>query len=101
MSVLDRWRMHRERRLCIEAHRRIDEIIDAEVPAGRKRRQLERHVDACLACGADAGTLRQLKEAVGRVGARPDPEVKARILDLVDEIRAGRIARDDDGEPVG
>lgn len=96
MSLLTHWRMRRDERLCREAHHRIDEIIDAEIPAGRKRRRLEGHIDACLACGADAGTLRELKDAVARVGRKPDPVVRARILELVDEIRAGRATPTDE-----
>ena len=98
MSIAGWWRMRRERRLCFEVHHRIDAIIDAEIPAGRKREDLEHHIDACLACGADAAKLRELKEAVARVGNEPDREVKSTILALVDEIRSGRVSA---GEPDG
>ena len=99
MSVVSRWRMRREMRLCHEVHRRMDEIIDSEVAAGKKRQDLERHIHACLACGADADKLNELKDAVARVGQAPDPDVKSRILSLVEEIRAGRVpAAEADGD---
>lgn len=91
MGLLERWRERRERRLCDEARDRIDEIIDAEIPSLRKRARLERHVEACVNCGANAESIRQLKEAVARVGRDPDPQVKARLLEAVDRVRSGDV----------
>lgn len=96
MSWLDRWRDHREARLCTETHRRIEEIVDAEIPDGRKRAQLERHVEVCVPCGGSAASLRELKGAIARVGREPDAAVKARLVVLVDGIRAGAVEPEGD-----
>lgn len=97
-SWLARWRKRRSQRICQDAQRRIQEIVDGEVPSPRERQRLERHIGECPPCGAEAGTVRELKQAISRVGARPDPAVQARLAALVDDIRCGRLG-DAEREP--
>lgn len=89
--VLQRLRWWREEKRCAEARDRIHELIDAEMPAGRKRERIAAHLDSCVACGATADEIRALKDAVSRVGRDPDPQVKARLSQIVDEIRKGEV----------
>lgn len=89
--VLQRLRWWREGKRCAEARDRIHELIDAEMPAGRKRERIAEHLDSCVACGATADEIRALKDAVARVGHDPDPQVKARLTQIVDEIRKGEV----------
>lgn len=88
---LQRLREGREARRCAEARERIHEVIDAEMPPGRKRERITRHLESCVACGATAAEVRALKEAVARVGRDPDPQVKARLVEVVDRIRQGDV----------
>lgn len=89
--VLERLRRWREGRRCAEARDRIHEVLDAEMPAGRKRERIAEHLESCVACGASADEIRALKDAVARVGRDPDPQVKARLTRIVDEIRSGEV----------
>lgn len=93
MSLLTWWRGRRERKLCEEARSRIDEIVDDEMPVGQKRRRLEHHIGACAECGHAEDTTREIKAAVARVGRDPDEQVKAKLLDLVDQIRTGEVSQ--------
>lgn len=88
------WQQRRRARLCEEAARRIQELVDGEVPSGSERRRLERHVESCAPCGAGAETIRELKEAIARVGSRTDPQVKARLVELLAGLREGRVPPD-------
>lgn len=99
MKILDRWRARREGRLCMETQRRVHEIIDSELPPGRKREQLEAHLRACITCAAGAESWRQLKDAVARVGREPDPAVKRRLVGLIEAIREGDVPGDPGGSP--
>lgn len=93
IGALRDWRRRREHKRCAEVRRHIHELVDGELPAWRRRR-LERHVLRCLACCAGADELRELKAAIARVGGRPDPVVRARLLALVEDVRAGRVGAD-------
>lgn len=89
--LLERLRHRREAKRCAEARDRIHEVIDAEMAAGSKRERIVEHLGHCVACGATADEIRALKEAVARVGRDPDPQVKARLTQIVDEIRKGGV----------
>ena len=86
LTALRRWRT---RRVCQAAHDKMQEIVDGEVPSRRERERLTAHLDLCLPCGADASQIRELKEAIARVGSAPDPQVKARLEELCDQLRKG------------
>lgn len=84
------WSRRQERRhaeLCAMTAAKIDELVDGEVPGGRRRRLLQAHLDVCVRCGASAETVRELKAAVARVSGTPDPEVRERLLALAADIR--------------
>ena len=85
-------------RECEEMARRLQAVVDGEAVSPEERVALERHVEACAPCTADAETIRSLKEAIARVASRPDPAVRARLGELLDELRCGNLpeGRDDD-----
>ncbi len=91
LRLLERLRRRRETKRCAEARERIHEVLDAEMPPGRKRERIAEHLESCMACGATADEIRALKDAVARVGRDPDPQVKARLTQVVDEIRKGEV----------
>ncbi len=95
IGVLRRLRERRAEKVCEEARRRIQEVVDGEVPAERERRRLERHVEECAPCGAEASTIREIKDALARVGGEPDANVKERLTELLDEIRSGTVDAED------
>ncbi len=73
------WRRRRSRDLCSRAAERIEEIVDGELPPGKAARALERHLEVCPPCHAEADVLRALKVAIARVSGEGDPEVVARL----------------------
>lgn len=75
------WRRRRDIALCKEAIARVDEVVDRELPASR-RRVLHKHIEACRRCTSEAEAVAELKEAVRRVGCQADPVVVAKLEDL-------------------
>lgn len=95
MSLLDRipgtaaWWDRRARELCHQTAERIQEIVDGEFPVSRKLRLLERHLAACGYCRVQAETIRQLKQAIARVGCEADRATVARLEDLARRLCQG------------
>lgn len=82
------WRRRRDARICMETHDRLQEIVDGEVGASRAEQILAKHLHACQNCNAEAEVIRDLKEAIARVGSDADPELVSTLEDL-----AGRLCR--------
>lgn len=73
------WRKRRSNELCSRAAKRIEEIVDGELPPGKAARALEHHLEVCPPCHAEADVLRALKVAITRVSGEADPEVVQRL----------------------
>lgn len=86
------WRRRRAAAICQETHDRIQEIVDGEIGGSRAERILERHIEACTACNADAQILRELKQAIARVASTADPELVGRLEDLAQRLCRGHEA---------
>lgn len=92
MSILEyvpgttAWRRRRDRELCMQTGERIQEIVDGELPPGRAKEELERHLEACERCQGGAETIRELKRAIARVGSGADEELVARLQATADRL---------------
>lgn len=76
------WRGRRDRKLCMKAAERIQEIVDGELSPDRAARALERHLAACERCRGEAEVIRQLKRAITRVSQEANPGTVNRLQDL-------------------
>lgn len=83
------WKRRREGILCAQAAERIQEIVDGELPAGRMKVVLEKHLEACKSCDAHAEVFRELKTAIARVSAEADPERVKALEDLAKRLCEG------------
>ena len=90
LPILAELDKRRRAQRCAEAAARLQELVDGEIPSEAERAELQRHVEECPPCGAGADTIRELKEAIARVGSRPDPAVRARLGELMGARREGR-----------
>jgi anti-sigma factor RsiW len=80
------WKRRREGVLCMKTHERIQEIVDGELRGSRAERVLERHLEACTSCDADAQVIRDLKQAISRVASTADAEMVQRLEDLARQL---------------
>lgn len=76
------WRRRRDRAVCKQTAVRIQEIVDEELPPGRRARLLAKHLEACERCYGRAEAIRQLKVAVARCSDDADPLVVQKLQDL-------------------
>lgn len=83
------WRAHRDMTLCNETRDRVQELVDGEVLHPTERARLVQHLEACVRCGAEADEIRQLKEAIARVGSDADAAVVGRLKDLARRLCEG------------
>lgn len=83
------WRVRRARRLCIEVVTHIDQIVDGELPPGRKAKLLEQHMTGCHHCSEEAEIVRALKRGIARVAQDADPEVLEHLHGLARRLCSG------------
>jgi hypothetical protein len=82
------WRRRRDGKLCQEALDHIQELVDRELPSNRLA-HLDKHLDACQRCGVEADVIRDLKEAIARVGSECNPDSVAKLEDLARSLCDG------------
>jgi anti-sigma factor RsiW len=63
----------------MQTHERIQEIVDGEIGPGRAEKILEKHLEACRSCNSEADAIRELKDAIARVGGKADPDLVASL----------------------
>lgn len=80
------WRRRRDEELCAQTGERIQEIVDGELLPGEGRDELVRHLEACVRCRQGAESIRELKEAVARVGSAPDEELLRRLHETATQL---------------
>ena len=78
-----------EAEICRRALEKVQQIVDDEMPSSKERLELLRHLDACTTCGVEAEAVKEMKNAIARVGSDTDAEVVRRLRDL-----AGRLSTD-------
>jgi anti-sigma factor RsiW len=82
------WRKRRDHELCKATRARLQEIVDGEVPPGRVRSALLRHLRACERCGAEAIAIEALKQAIDRVTRAGAQELARRLEQAARELLA-------------
>lgn len=80
------WRRRKDEQLCAQTGERIQEIVDGEVPPGRGRDELIRHLEACARCRQGAESVRELKRAIARVGSAPDEELVEKLQETATRL---------------
>lgn len=80
------WRRRKDEQLCAQTGDRIQEIVDGELPPGRGRGELIRHLEACARCQQGAESVRELKQAIARVGSAPDEELLDRLRETATRL---------------
>lgn len=80
------WRRRKDEQLCAQTGERIQEIVDGELPPGRGRDELIRHLEACVRCQQGAESIRELKRAIARVGSAPDEELLRRLQETATQL---------------
>lgn len=88
------YRSRKDAILCMQTHERIQEIVDGEIGPTRAEKILEKHLDACRSCNAEADAIRELKDAISRVAGTADPDLVASL-----EVLAQRLCEGHDHNP--
>ena len=83
------WRRRREGILCAQTVERIQEIVDGELPPGRAKVVLERHISACKSCDEKADVFRELKVAITRVSGEADAACVQSLEELAKRLCEG------------
>ena len=73
------WRRRRSHDLCERAIGRVQELVDGELPPCRDSERLIAHLESCPPCALEAEAVRELKNAISRVGRESDPDVMDRL----------------------
>ena len=83
------WHMRRHRQICVEVSTHIDQIVDGELPPGRKTTLIEAHLSGCSYCRGQADSVRRLKQHIARVGSDCDAETVERLRNLARRLCSG------------
>lgn len=70
---------------CAQVARVLQQHLDGELDS-EATHAVARHLEACLRCGMDASTYRQLKRQLSRAQQPPDREAVERLRDFVHEL---------------
>jgi anti-sigma factor RsiW len=80
------WRSRRGDEVdCAEVARILQQHLDGELDE-ESARAVSRHLEACLRCGMEASTYRELKRQLARARRPPDAEAIARLREFADEL---------------
>lgn len=88
------WQSRRDAALCMRTHEKIQQIVDGEIGGSKAEKVLEQHVDACRSCHNEAEVIRDLKDAILRVGSKADPALVSTLEDLAKRLCEGKEARE-------
>ena len=70
---------------CRQVHRVIDAFLDGEL--GPEHAELVAdHLEDCEACGVEAETIEQVRDAVSRLREAEDPEALGRLRGYLDQL---------------
>ncbi|HEV8056126.1 MAG TPA: zf-HC2 domain-containing protein [Nocardioidaceae bacterium] len=75
----------RDRMECMRVNPLLQAYLDGELDQDGARR-VSRHLDACRRCGLAAGTFRDIKAAVSRLGDEPDQDAVLRLRRFAEDL---------------